>query len=491
MRFFPKLTKGDYLILLVLSLAYFALNLTSLTKLPIFVDEALYLRWAQIAGQDATWRFISLTDGKQPLYTWFVIPSLRLFQDPLYAGRFASVLAGYATLLGSAYTGWLIKNRRLALLAALLTLFSPYIFFYNRFGVMESLLTAFGIWSFALALLLAKYRRLDLAMILGICLGLGMLVKSSATFYLLFTPAALLINPKKLRQYLGLFLVTTVLALAIYNIQRLSPWMHMIGQKNAFFTVPFLEIFKEPQRLLNNTLDIFRWHAAYTTTPLVLAALAGIYLLLKRSYALGLVLLIWTVGMLGGTVAIAKLYAPRYIAFITPFVLLFAAYSLSLIKSKYQLFLTMLLISLIPCILISKLLTDPIHFPYTSVDEGYVNGWSAGNGTKQIADWAIIRVGEAGPVKVYTEGTFGILPHGLELYADQRATGLAIEGIYPVDEIPPARTLDSAAVNPETYLVLNNTQTDSVPAGLELIAEYQKRDPSHSMRLYRVLPESK
>lgn len=496
MRIFPKLVKRDWLVILALSLTYFALNLTSLTKLPIFVDEALYLRWAQIAWHDATWRFISLTDGKQPLYTWFVIPFLKVFADPLYAGRFASVVAGYFTFLGSFYTGWLLKDKKLALLAAVLTLTSPYLFFYNRFGVMESLLTAFGIWSFALSILFAKYRRLDLAMILGIVIGLGMLVKSSALFYLIFAPFSLILTLKEhpLRskatlKYLGLFGLASLFALVIYNVQRLSPWMHMIGEKNSFFTVSYSEIFAEPARLWNNTLDIFRWHFAYTSIPLSLVALLGIVLLLKANFRLGMVLLIWTAGSLGGTAAVARLYAPRYIAFATPFVLMFAAYALQAITKNYQkLLLITLLVVLYPVILISKLLIDPISFPYTSVDEGYVNGWSAGNGTKQIADWAVKRVGEVGPVKVYTEGTFGILPHGLELYADQRVEGLTIEGIYPVNEIPPLRTVEYAADHYETYLVLNNTQTASILDGLELVAEYEKRDPSHSMRLYRVLP---
>lgn len=488
MPFFPRLTKRDFALLLGLTVTYFALNLTSLTKLPIFVDEAIYLRWAQIAWHDATWRFISLTDGKQPLYTWFVIPFLKFVADPLFAGRLASVVAGYFALLGTAYAGWLMQGKRLGYLAAGLALFSPYLFFYNRFGVMESLLTAFGTWSFAISLLLAKYRRLDLAMILGITIGLGMLVKSSALFYLIFAPAALLLNRKGILKYLGLFSIVVVFALTIYNVQRLSPWMHMIGQKNSFFTVPYAEIFADPGRLINNTKDIFRWHSAYTTVPLVLTALMGIYLLARADWRLCLVLLIWTAGQLGGTAAVARLYAPRYIAFVTPFVLLFAAYTLSRLKNSRHLLLTTLLLSLYPIFLITQLLINPISFPYTSVDEGYVNGWSAGQGTKEIADWAVERAKQFGPVTVYTEGTFGILPHGLELYADQRVSGLVIEGIYPVIEIPPLRTVERAAVNPETYLVLNNTQTKGDLDGLELVAEYEKRDPTHSMRLFRVLP---
>jgi len=497
MRIFPPLKRRDLLLLIGIGLAYFMLNLTHLTRLPIFVDEALYLRWAQIAWHDATWRFISLTDGKQPLYIWFVIPFMKFISDPLYAGRLASVVAGFFTLLGSFYAGWIIRDKRLGFTAALLTLFSPYLFFYNRFGVMESLLAAGGIWSFNLSVLLARYRRLDLAMILGFALGFSLLIKSSALFYFLFAPVAyfLVVTRKTLfsRQtvkYLGLIATSWVIAQLINNVQRLSPWMHMIGEKNSFFTVAYGEIFQDFGRLSNNTLDIFRWHFAYTTVPVALLAFLGIYLMARKNWRLFLVLIIWTAGQLGGTAAIARLYAPRYIAFVTPFILLFASYALvSFRRVKISLALTSLIL-VMPIILILKLLTDPISFPYTSVDEGYVNGWSAGQGTKEIADWAITRIETIGPgVTIYTEGTFGILPHGLELYVDGKAPGLVIQGVYPINEIPPNRTIEQARQNPETYLVLNNTDTDSIPDGLELIAEYPKRDPAHSMRLYRVLPQ--
>ena len=47
---------------------YFATRIPHLATLPIFTDEAIYIRWGQIAKNDAAWRFISLTDGKQPLF---------------------------------------------------------------------------------------------------------------------------------------------------------------------------------------------------------------------------------------------------------------------------------------------------------------------------------------------------------------------------------------------------------------------------------------
>jgi 4-amino-4-deoxy-L-arabinose transferase-like glycosyltransferase len=498
MQWFPRLKKPEWIVLLSLIVAYLAITLANLTKLPIFVDEALYLRWAQIAWHDASWRFISLTDGKQPLYVWAVIPFMKLISDPLLAGRLVSALSGLGTLLGVMYAGWLLSGKKLAFWSGLVTLFSPFLFFYNRFAVMEGMMLMFGIWIFNGAIMLARTRRLDVALLLGMWTGLGMLVKSPATFFLLLTPTAYLLEvdfkkifTKKTWQYAGLVAVVWGLGAIIYNVQRLSPWMHMIAQKNAFFIVPYNEIFAEPQRLTNNFLDIWRWHGAYTTIPVLLLALWGLVAWAKESWRKGLLTLAWFFLPVLGTILLARLFAPRYMVFTTPFLFLFAGYALTTVNSAKVRTGVYLLSSLLPLLLIGKLIFNPLHFPYVNVDEGYVNGWSAGNGVKQMADWAVERTKETGkPMTIYTEGTFGILPHGLELYADGRTNLLTIIGLYPINEIPPSETRVLAKKNQETYFILNNTEKKEVPAGLELIATYPKlRD--NPMNLYRVLPPTK
>src|SRR5437879_8874474 len=89
-------------------------HLTS--SLPIFTDEAIYIRWAQIALHDANWRFISLTDGKEPMFVWLAMITLKFIQDPLLAGRVVSVFAGFATMIGLFFvTNELFKNKKVAL----------------------------------------------------------------------------------------------------------------------------------------------------------------------------------------------------------------------------------------------------------------------------------------------------------------------------------------------------------------------------------------
>ncbi len=492
-KFLPKLTSKEILILALGTVLYFTLTSANLTRLPIFVDEALYLRWSQIAWHDASWRFISLTDGKQPLYIWLVIPFMKIFSDPLVAGRMASVFSGYILALGMWYLGWLIKDKKTGHFAALLALVSPYLFFYNRFGVMEALLTASGVWTVNLSILLARTVRLDIALLLGMALGGSLLVKSSAFFFLLLSPLALLARsenkilfPKPFAKFFILLAISWILATVIYNVQRLSPWMHMIGDKNSFFTVPYAEIFNEPARILNNLQDIVRWNLSYTTLGVILLGLWGIARMTKSASRMSLYLLSCLTLPLLGTALIARLFAPRYIVFSVPYLLVFVAYILSSLRPQLARILT-LISTAYPAYLISLLILDPLKFPYVSVDEGYVNGWSAGNGTRQISEYLVEEASRTSEkIFVFTEGTFGILPHGLELYTDGRAGNLEIIGIYPVNNLPPEQALEKSSTS-RTYLILNNTELMTPPPGLDLIKSYPKLKDT-SMRLYLVTP---
>jgi len=53
----------EILILAVLAIGYFILRLPNLTLQPIFADEAIYIRWAQVMRAESTLRFLPLSDG--------------------------------------------------------------------------------------------------------------------------------------------------------------------------------------------------------------------------------------------------------------------------------------------------------------------------------------------------------------------------------------------------------------------------------------------
>ena len=115
------------LILILIIAVYFFLRCLNLTSLPVFGDEAIYIRWSQIIKSVDTLRFIPMTDGKQPLFMWLTAVSLKFF-EPLVAGRIISVFAGAGTLV----VLFLISK---SFLPSLIYLFLPFAFFFDRLAI--------------------------------------------------------------------------------------------------------------------------------------------------------------------------------------------------------------------------------------------------------------------------------------------------------------------------------------------------------------------
>src|SRR3989344_1150596 len=86
-RFFAKGDKNNLVVWFFLTILYFTTRLVNLKLIPIFTDEAIYARWAQIALHDPVNRFISLEDGKQPLFIWLAAIAQKFISDPLIATR--------------------------------------------------------------------------------------------------------------------------------------------------------------------------------------------------------------------------------------------------------------------------------------------------------------------------------------------------------------------------------------------------------------------
>jgi len=80
---------------------------------------------------EPTLRFLPLSDGKQPLFMWATIPLFKIFKDPLFAGRFLSVLSGLGSLVGISLISWrLFKDRLILLLTALFYAILPFFVFF-------------------------------------------------------------------------------------------------------------------------------------------------------------------------------------------------------------------------------------------------------------------------------------------------------------------------------------------------------------------------
>lgn len=486
---------------LLLLLGYVASRLINLTKLPIFTDEAIYIRWSQIGAQDANWRFISLTDGKQPLFTWVVMALLRIVPgDPLFVGRLASVLTGAVSLVGMWFLAWeLFRNRRVALFASILYLVSPFVLMYDRMALYDSMVATFYIWNLYLAIRLIRELRLDLALMLGMTLGAGMLNKTSGFISLYLLPFTLLLfdfkNPKFLKRLCGwvvLVGIAAMLSQIFYSILRLSPFFHMISQKDSVFIYPFSEWKSHPFLFLQGNLNgLFDWLRGYMTLPLFAASVASFFMFLRYTKEKLLLFLFWIVPFVGLALFGRVLY-PRFILFMTLPLFILAALLVDGVFQKLKPILWKLvafgLFFFVPLITDYYIITDPLHAPIPYADKGqYIDNWPAGWGVPEVNAY-LQKETKKGKTAVFTEGTFGLLPAAIEMYFIGNKN-IEIKGVWPLPEEIPAEITDSAAEKP-TYFVLNQTQ--KVPSGwpLRFIFEFQKGNRhDRKLRFYEVVHE--
>src|SRR3972149_4018721 len=139
---------------------------------PIFADEAIYVRWAQVMKAEPTLRFMPLSDGKQPLFMWILMFLLKPSFDPLIAGRVLSAVFGLFTNFGIFILAYLLfKSRKVALTAAAIYSVAPITVFFDSMALVDATLTTLAVWFFIFLYLTLKTMRLDISMISGFFLG--------------------------------------------------------------------------------------------------------------------------------------------------------------------------------------------------------------------------------------------------------------------------------------------------------------------------------
>ena len=468
-----------------ISILYVLSRLTNLTALPIFTDEAIYLRWSQIGGNDASWRFISLTDGKQPLFTWFVMALLRVVKDPLEAGRLVSVAAGFVSIWGMYFLGSeLFKNKRIGVIASLLYCISPFTLMYDRLALYDAWVATFFIWNGYISVLLARLVRLDIALILGLTIGVGMLNKTSANFSLYLLPVSLLLFnfkgkdvAKRLVKWVGLVLIVAFLSQAVYSILRLSPYFYIIAQKDTTFIYTLSEWLTHPFRFWRGNLHgEFDWMITYLTIPVFVASLVPLVLFWKKPME-KLVLVGWWFAPFFALALFGKVLYPRYVLFMSMPMLVLAAYTidymLTVIRPKLLSFLLVGLVCFQAIAVSVWILTDIKHAPIPKSDIGqYINDWPSGWGTNEIVTLLEMEAKDK-PIAVYTEGTFGLYPFALEIYLWQNKN-IEIYGIWPPPTTIPENVEKSAMEKTTFYVVYQKQDPNAYTWPMTLVSKYQK-----------------
>lgn len=442
---------------------FFVTRLYNILSLPIFTDEAIYVRWAQIAANDASWRFISLTDGKQPLFVWIAMILMDMVKDPLLAGRLVSVIAGFFSMIGMFLLGSeVFKNKRIGLLASLLYVLFPFALVYDRLALYDSLVALFIIWALYFEILLVKYVRLDLAIILGVIAGFGMLTKTNASFALILLPFSLLLfdftgkkRNMRILKWIGCAVISIFVAAAMYQILRLSPFFHIIAEKNYVFIYTPQEWLQHPLTyIFNNLRPMSEWVLSYITVPM-LVLIGASFLVGKKYLKERLLLLVWFIAPFMALALFGRVLYPRFILFMTMPLIVLSAYSLfhmlTIVKKVWLQAIVVIVFLVMFVINDYWIITDFTKAPIPQADRGqFITGWPAGGGVRETVAF-LEEKAQKEKIYVGTGGTFGLMPYALEIYLHDNPN-IKVVGFWPVEGTPPKEVTEAAKKQP-TYFV--------------------------------------
>ncbi|MBI2599382.1 glycosyltransferase family 39 protein [Candidatus Daviesbacteria bacterium] len=504
-----KTHKIELLLLFLIIAGYFILRLPNLTLQPIFADEAIYIRWAQIMRSEQTLRFLPLSDGKTPLFMWTMIPLFKVFSNPLFAGRFVSVISGLVTLAGVFLLARKVFGLKTALWASLLYAITPYTVFFDRMALVDSMLASFSIWSLYFALWLIRSLRLDLSMILGFLLGAALLTKTPATMNLLILPIALLgLKRNNQGKYpivkaVGFLAISVFIAFGIYNLLRLGPNFHLLSSRNQDYIFSPLELIGRPlDPFIPHFHDIADWFPKLFTLPILILIGIGVYHLLFSLNKLGLIMIGWALIPLIIQMIFLKTFTARYLLSAIAPLLIFGGLGINKALDRVRIDsffspgykgsffkIMIVLIAIMPLALkfdYQLIKNPPPNSLPAEERRGYFEDWTAGYGLSDIADF-LKEERKKGKVVVGTEGFFGTLPDGLYIYLDK--DNIAVVG----SSASVSAQIRSAAKENLTYFVGNKKNFKNGIEKAEQVKEYPKVKPldgsmQDAMVLYKILP---
>lgn len=485
---------------------FFLSRLIHLDSLPVFADEAIYIRWAQLMRQDfGRYAMFPIQDGKTPLHMIVLSQLLPLYHDPLMVSR---VMSGGFGLVNLGVLVWLVRilrGKKIAQLCSLvLYLLLPFTLFHDRMGLIDTmLLTGLGI-TFVGFLKIFYTQSWLWVMITGLVYGAALWIKLPALF---FIPIVLLLfiflswgERRKLSPHLIQFGVAGLLGVGIFLLLRWSPVFPSLFTRGNDFTFSIGDILSgQLSHITRNLFFISNSMTTYVSYGLLALLAVQAYFESKNTkgsffdrYTVISLILLGLVFLLPFLI-LGRVIASRY--FLPVIIFLIPAAALS-IENLWQLGKKKMVIVLVALMLFQlfyfdlKLLFDVENTPFTTDDTTqYLTEWSAGFGNKEVRDF-IHSETKKKKILVVTEGYFGTLPDGLLMYFDgskEISEGkLEIRGIgQPVREIPDEVLKEAKII--DTYLMVNEHRLMlNKPECCTLVAAYPRPHGGPALLLLKV-----
>lgn len=367
-------------------------------KTPLYLDEGIYINWADLFNQSKDFAYLSLLDGKTPLFYWLVSFTNPLFNNYLLSGRLISILAGLISIICWMIIFWIFFDFKKSIIFLFLSLISPFGYFVERLALTDSLLMSFANISLMFLLLskkildekksFKKIRFIVCMFFSGLFLGFAYATKTSARlFFVTYLLISLfwIINffkNTKIKNIIFMFFGLVVLVFVyneVINYFRVGGhiFWNSVSEKEKLMIFSPREIFL---RLINNPLSAFNYFGliiqywvAYLS-GLMIFVFIGIYKLIseKKNREFLWLLFYWICVTLAISLS-GKVMASRYIYATYSVMLAIAVFGIDYLFSLKKIKINIFVYSLMLLILFQSLffIFNPEKAIYSKDDQSY------------------------------------------------------------------------------------------------------------------------
>jgi dolichyl-phosphate-mannose-protein mannosyltransferase len=499
-----------------LLVGFLAIRTYHLTSLPIFIDESLHLFWAQRVREDLALDR-PLRDGK-PLQALVMAVTVPGADDPLWAGRFTSVLVGAAGMWAAWRIGRRLFDEPTGRAAAVLYLACPFTLFYDRMALSDVYLSTSAALALLASIAVVRDPRPRNGVALGLALAACVLSKVPG---LMLAPlplaAAFLLPPRRPGLWRALAIAYAVAAL----LAAYPAWFFLTRSGQLQKVAGVEEEIEVAQLLAGNLEDAARWLPTYWTWPVMLAGLAGVALGVVKRRGPELLLALASLAPVAVFVSLSFYWYPRYILFATVPFLVLAARVLTVLsrwattrfvpgrvepealdrtcsgtssgpRKREEVWIAGLLaVALVPALRFDlALLTDPARAPLPRLERfQYVDGFSSGYGCPEAVAWLRGELAaDPGRVTVAAEtpGRRTLFLCLRTYFMDEPRAEL--RWLDPNEPVGRRMLLERAAVHP-TFVITGSKEAAGnrfASLGAVLLAQWRKPNGMLAGELYRV-----
>jgi hypothetical protein len=439
-----------------LAILYLLTRLVLLTRLPVFLDEAIL---AERARQVLAGEFPGVLAFGKGVPTIIAALFSLLPTSELFRLRLASALAGLVTLFSCVSAGRELFGERDGLLAGFIYTILPYSLFYERLALADVYVAAFAAWSLYLSLVLVRSPRWKFRLLLCAACSASVLSKPTGAVCLVVPLLAcvLLVERGKRAAYWRSVLPAVTLGAVGLAVQS------TLGQSNQWIAEKGIyDIAALPAIVLRNLADARIWYGALLTPALGVLSAAAIIVWAVASFRKPARAELFLIMVLALSVTpyliFARILFSRYLLFsITPLTLLLArtaSFGASLLSRwsfgrrrvlKVSATIGSLAVLAWPCLVLDfAILNEPesAALPYAVRDE-FITGWPSGYGMPELKQF-LEEQAQSQPINVLRFDTLAPTKLSLNVYLASSAR-LHLAQVSPYKQDAIAQTIEQFA----------------------------------------------